>query len=192
MAAGLLWLEYLDPGVGPIEQPLSAHGLSRYWLVWAETVVLAGLVMMGTAYRWQQIRHARAGPPVLAVAGAAFVIVATFTTDPWYPWQHALTWTGWLHVIGTGAGMGGLALAMLCTLSSAERKERSYAARVARVLGGTYVLLLSGVLLATLVRVVQGNPVYFIGLEERTLLVLALGWLGTRVVIARRSGELHD
>ena len=181
VVAGLAALDVLDPGVGILEQPLSAHGRGPNAALWVVTVILAGVAMIGEATIWSRRSVAKAGPRLLALSGVAMITLAIFTTDPWYPWQHSLTPMGWVHVIATGAAMGGLFLSMLTTFARHERHERVATGRLSLGLAAGYSMLLAMVLVVTLVLVVLGRPVPLIGIEERVLLFLAVSWLTVRL-----------
>ncbi len=182
VALGLIALDVVDPGVGPLEQPLSAHALGNHGLLWAATLSLAGLAMIGASLLWRG-RNATAGPRLLTASGIALIAVVLFQTDPWYPWQYALTARGWVHVIAASAGMGGLWLAMLCTFPERDQLLRTRLGRITLSLSAAYVALLTVVLIATLVLVILGKSVPLIGLEERALTFLAIGWLLARQAI---------
>lgn len=170
--AGIAALQWLDPGVGAIEKPLSSYALGEYSGVWLIAILCASAGMFLGARRWRATEPRGHGPTFLYISGFAFLGVALFVTDPWYPWQRMPTWTGWIHVLSTGAGMGALALAMLFDL-----RERREGGRSSRAFALMYVVVLAGVLVATLAFIVAGADPPLIGLEERVLFALALLWL---------------
>lgn len=166
-------LQLLDPGAGPLEHPLSAYALGPYAWLWVVAVLCAGLAMLLIARR--AVREP--GTAFLAMAGVALILVAIFPTDPWYPWQHSLTWTGWIHVIATGTGMASLGASMLCDVI--PRRDMSIP-KHRRVVATTYLAALAWVGAFTITLLVLGRDPPFIGLDERVLLTLALLWLASR------------
>ena len=169
-------LQFLDPGVGPLEKPMSSYALGAYANLWLVAVLAAGIAMVIESRRHDATRSTMASR-ILTGTGIAFIVLALFTTDPWYPWQHALTPRGWTHVIATGAGMGGLALSMTFHLVAVRHEGRTGRARVAAMVAAAYVILVTLIGLATLILVILGRDVPLIGLEERVLMVLGFLWL---------------
>jgi hypothetical membrane protein len=177
VAGGLVVLDVIDPGSGPIEYPLSAHAFGKYAAMWNACVVIVGAVMLRASSRSDSHRRAAR---FLITGGIMFICVGVFTADPWYPWERMPTWRGWIHVSAT--------LFSMIFFGAAMAREFVRGAERSRMLAGLYLATLAFSLVFTLGCVVRGVPVPLIGLEERILMAAALSWLAT----ITSSPGVHD
>lgn len=173
-------LQFLDQGVGPLEKPMSSYALGEFALLWMIAVVAGGAAMILQGVSWRRRAPQSIGWRLLVATGASFIVSGVFSSDPWYPWQHALTMTGWIHVLATGAAMSGLACSMLCEFTPRERRDASPLARVTRIVAAAYVVIVACTVVFTLALIATGREPPLIGLEERVLLVATLVWLSLR------------
>ena len=156
---------------------MSGYALSTHSPLWLAGVLCAGVAMLMVATRKPVFPGGVRGAQFLVIAAISFITLGLFPTDPWYPWQHALTWAGWVHVIATGAGMAALGASMLCDILARGSPGIS---RTRRLLATSYIAftVLMGAFMVTLLLLRQDPPL--IGLAERVMMTLALLWLAVR------------
>jgi len=166
-------LDLFTPGPGPLVQPLSAFALTalgRYWLWIVEVAALGVGCVAVTVY---QRGAARRFVVTLAVGCVGLAVSGLVATDPWFPWEHAPTPSGWLHIGAVLTTLGALGAGMVLRVHALPERWRVARDRwIERAFGGTsFAALLYLVALR-----LRGQPLLWFGLWERTLLILMIAW----------------
>lgn len=175
---GLVVLDVVAPGAGPLTQPLSSYAHTGYAWLW-RVAVLSGacgvvLVALGPVGRAAQpsVR------PALLGAGAGLAGAGLCATDPWFPWERAPTGVGALHLAAVALVVAAFARALARGARATWPPAWAWARRVsraARVAYGAALLGSAGYLGAA---AVAQRPPLLLGLCERLLLAAAGGWCG--------------
>ena len=166
-------LDVRAPGPGPLVQPLSAFALTSLaeWWMFVVEVAALGVALLAITV----LRRGASWPLVatLAVASGSLAVSGIFTTDPWFPWERALTPTGWVHVVAvllTALSLGAAMVQRANALSLPWRLARDR--WLERAFGGT----LGAAILYAATLMWRGQPLHLFGFWERALLAFALLW----------------
>ena len=180
----MLALHRARPDLDPVRTPISFYGRgSGAWLLTAG-LLGSGLGVIAISWVLERRLNRRVGPWLIAVGGSALIVAATVRSDLWFPWQHRLTLTGWVH-----AGAAGLAAfafpigALLVTRDERKATGSGLLNRFLDILIFIFLVTLAAFGGVTLLFIALGRSVGFLGLAERILMALAVAWL----VVASRE-----
>src|SRR4051794_15475468 len=79
----IIALHFLEPGRGPVRQPLSLYVRGTYGWLWQVGLAAIGVGALALASGAAPHVSRRSGARVVAIAGISLVLVALFPTDVW-------------------------------------------------------------------------------------------------------------
>jgi hypothetical protein len=175
----ILALHLLEPGLGPVVQPLSFYARGTYAWLWMTGLSATAVAALALAVGAAPHASRRVTPLIVALTGVCLLVVALFPTDVWFPWERRPTFGGAVHSLATALAVVTFAVAMLMGLRLEGVASVARLNRIMRTLGFAYVATMIISVAAVAAAVGTSHQPRFVGLVERILLGIVWLWLLT-------------
>lgn len=166
------------PDLDPLRTPISFYGRGTGGWLLSVSLITSGLGVDAIAWRVARRLGRPMGPSLVGVGGLALIVAALVPSDLWFPWEHAMTPAGWVHAGAAALAVFAFPLGALITTRDERKSTRAGPLnRLLDVLTVCFLLLFAVFGAITLVFIVAGRTVTFLGLAERVMMTFAVAWL---------------
>jgi len=177
-------LHFLQPELDPVEEPVSFYVHGSYGALLTLSLIFFGLASIGSAAGLTDLVSSRARWSLI-IFGTGMVLMAIIPSDTWFPWEADPSLSGLIH-----SAIATISPVFLLDPMAAYAKLRPRdSAAAGKWLFIAYAVGIAGSAVSLVYGFLVDRAPPAIGIAERVLAFVAVGWVGLVAWQVRNTRE---